>query len=110
MTTWRDFQQWTKDNPKVYPMFEKYAMQAARAGKIIGAKAIVERLRWDLTFDTDGDEMYKLNNNWTAFLARKFKEAHPDFARIFATRKSQADKEPTPMTYPTRGGQGFMNW
>ena len=110
MTTLADFDAYDRANPAVWQLFERFALDAARRGRIVGAKAIWERMRWECSVECKGDEDYKLNNNYTAWYVRKFREAHPGYGMIFATRTSQADKEPTPMTFPTSGGQGYINW
>jgi len=72
-------------NPGLYPMFEKFAFELINAGhKRLGAKMIFERMRWQTMITTKGE--YKLNNNYTAELARFFMERNPRYEGIFETR------------------------
>lgn len=61
---------WLKDNRLVWEQFEKFALEANRAKKKIGAKAVMERCRWEC--EIESGEEYKCNNNYTAYLARLF--------------------------------------
>lgn len=64
------FINWLKDNRAVWDQFEKYTLEANRAKKKLGAKAIIERCRWET--EIENQETYKCNNNYTAYLARLF--------------------------------------
>lgn len=110
MTTRADFLDYDRRNPAVWPMFERFALEAARAGVRMGAKAIWERMRWEVRIKTPGDDFARLNNSYTAYYARRFKEQHPGYGAIFCVRKSQADTEPEPVSFPAKGGQGYANW
>jgi hypothetical protein len=75
------------ENPHVWQAFERFALEAVRAGRQrIGAKALWERMRWWSTVESNDPE-FKLNNNWTAHLARKWQRLHPEHADLFATRE-----------------------
>jgi hypothetical protein len=89
-----DFEQYHERNPQVWAMFRRFTLEAIRAGRTrIGAKMIAERIRWE-TFigPAEGDD-FKINNNFTAFYARRFMAEHPEHAGIFQTRASRADQE-----------------
>lgn len=90
--TIQDFVRFDTENPAVYRIFERFAMEAHRTGRAVGAKMIWERIRWYAHVETQGD-CFKLNNNYTAFYARKFMVAHPETADMFETRESVADEE-----------------
>lgn len=85
----RRFRAWDAANPEVYRLFERFSLQAARSGRRIGAKAIVERMRWELRVETRGDD-FKLNNSYVSRLARKFVERHPEHAELFELRELRA--------------------
>jgi hypothetical protein len=73
-------------NPEVWRLFERFALAAVHAGRErIGAKLIVERIRWHVSIETTGDD-FKINNNYTAYYARRFQAAHPEHANLFQTR------------------------
>lgn len=83
----KKFEIYDAENPHVYPMFIQYARQVLRSGHDkFSAKAIFERLRWHFNFETEGD-VFKLNNNYTAFYARKAMEDYPEFKDFFELRE-----------------------
>ena len=87
-----DFEAFHKENPQVYELFRRFTFQAIDAGrKDFGAKAVMERIRWSSMVESSG-EIYKLNNNYTAFYARMFMDRHPLHEGLFHTRRSKADE------------------
>lgn len=80
------FAEYHADNPKVFEKFVAYAEQLKTAGRTrIGAKAIVERIRWDsLVAAIDGQ--FKVNNNYTSRYVRLVAKSRPDLASLFAVR------------------------
>lgn len=81
------FLKFHKANPRVYQLFEMFTLQVIQSGrKQYGAKAIFERVRWESTIISRGDD-FKLNNNYTAYYARLYMEAHPEHAGFFETRQ-----------------------
>jgi len=90
--TEEQFDVYDAENPKVYPLFERFALEAIGQGKMhLGAKMIWERMRWYAEVETRSDDGYKLNNNYTAFYARKFMELHPEYRGFFSCRVAAAD-------------------
>lgn len=97
MITYENFLKYHRENPQIYTMFERFALQVIQAGrKNFGVGAIAERLRWYSAMETIGDS-YKINNNYRAFYARLFEAQHPEYAGFFRKRKSIAD-------FTTKGG------
>ena len=91
--TARQFAQYDNDHPDVWEMFERFALEAARAGHVhYSADAVLHRVRWECgvvkRFGT-----WKCNNNLTAFYARKFHRLHPKHSGFFRLRASMADQE-----------------
>jgi len=79
-------------NPHVYAAFERLALQALAAGKTrIGAKALWERMRWDMWLASTDDEP-RLNNDFTALYARHFAHMHPEHAQAFEFRKRRDEQ------------------
>tara|TARA_R110000868_G_scaffold71029_3_gene208424 strand:- start:2180 stop:2542 length:363 start_codon:yes stop_codon:yes gene_type:complete len=86
-----DFQDFDRENPKVWEMFCRFAHEAIASGrKVLSASLIVERIRWEVFVVTSGDD-FKINNNFRAFYARKFMREYPVHGEMFRTRKSEAD-------------------
>jgi hypothetical protein len=78
-----------RDNPQVYAMFERFALEAINGGmRKIGGRLIWERMRWELAIRTNGQD-YKLNNNFVPFYVRAFIARHPEHNRVFQLRSNQ---------------------
>lgn len=86
------FEAYHRDNPPVYEAFVRFTMQAIRAGrKHVGSKDVVEKIRFESAVSEKNSE-FKINNNFTPFLARKFMKDYPRYAGIFQLRASKADE------------------
>ena len=92
MTLEEKFAKFHAENPKVYRLFDRFAMEAVAAGRLIlSAKLIFERIRWETTVITAGDE-YKLNNNYHAYYARLWMKRNPYMMVKFRTRAVRGDR------------------
>ena len=81
------FRNWLSANPHVLDAFIGLALQAKQRGRTrIGAKLIVERLRWEYMIQTGGDE-FRLNNNYTSRLARAAVGSRPELEPLFEFRE-----------------------
>lgn len=79
------FEQYHALNPQVYSKFCLYTEMLIKSGrKKLGAKAVIERIRWDTMIDTVG--VFKVNNNYTSAYSKKFEQDHPEFKGIFEHR------------------------
>lgn len=76
-------------NPHVYEALKTVALWCVRNGRKMGIKAIYERVRWEYSISTSGSP-YKLNNNYTAYYARKLMRDVPELAGYFETRRRRA--------------------
>tara|TARA_R100001015_G_C4457877_1_gene45794 strand:+ start:192 stop:497 length:306 start_codon:yes stop_codon:yes gene_type:complete len=84
---------WTKEmflthdeeNPKVYDMFERFALEASKYKKRYSAKSIFHRIRWE-TMITENEGRYKIDDGWISHYARKFMNLNPDLCNFFETR------------------------
>lgn len=86
------FAQYHADNPHVYAILERFALEAYAAGRPrIGIGLLTERVRWYTTVETTGDP-FKINNNWRAFYVRLLLRDHPELADLFELRTSKADE------------------
>ncbi len=78
---------WMAKNPGVYELFLKFAEEAYRAGvKRIGARFIVERIRWQRIVETRG-EPFKVNNSYVGTFARLAVKERPHLKEVFEFRK-----------------------
>lgn len=89
------FYRFHADNPEVWTLFERFALEAADAGASrIGARLVWERLRWEgLVRATRGGEPFKLNDHLVPFYARLFLQRHPEHAGLLETRRAVADAD-----------------
>lgn len=88
----RAWWQWHKDNPHVWPLFERFTYDAINAGhKHYSAQAIIERIRWHSEVETKGDA-FKINNNHCKYMAMYFHYLHPQHDGFFRTREHRKEK------------------
>jgi len=81
------FQQYHHDNPHVFPLFVRFTLEAKKRGfKNFGAKAVFERIRWHMNFETIGDP-FKINNSYTALYVRLLESEHPEFIGFYRKRR-----------------------
>lgn len=71
--------------PDVWRAFEALTFKVIKMGRRAGAKAIIERVRWDV--EVENGEEWKVNNNWAPYYARVFEIKHPRFSGFFAKRE-----------------------
>lgn len=65
------FEAFHRDNPHIYELLVKYAVQAARAGwRHYGVKSLFERVRWHVYVEAMDERGFKLNNDFTSRYAR----------------------------------------
>ena len=91
MASLAPFEEWiqTRQGRAVYRYFKHFTFRLARVGKKhYSARQICGRIRWHVEVDRNepADE-FKVNNNYTPDLSRKFMEENPRFAGFFETRK-----------------------
>lgn len=76
-------------NPWVADHLERLAAEAVRDGATrLGIGALYEVLRWQHRRATRGDT-FRLNNNHRAFYARLLIDRHPEWERLFETRRQR---------------------
>ena len=86
------FQEFHDSNPHVYALIEKFAFQVTRAGYgHYGMQALLERVRWHLSIETDDNTGFKINNNHGPYYARLFHKLNPRFEGFFRTRQIKGD-------------------
>lgn len=73
--------------PQVFLLFEKFALQLIQAGHVkLGAKMIMERIRWEIQTGSKDADGFKINNNYTAYYSRLFIKNHPEYKDFFEFR------------------------
>ena len=86
------FSTYDAENPHLYLAFVKFAREAKAKGfTAYSAKGIFEIIRWHT--GAQGNDQFKLNNNYHADYARKLMTDFPsEFAGFFRTREMKADR------------------
>lgn len=84
------FDNFHKKNPKVYDMFLRYAFEILKKEKKISSKLIINRIRWEVYMETDG-EPYRINDAFTAHYARLFIKDYPEYEDKIELRRIRAD-------------------
>jgi hypothetical protein len=80
------FDEWNKENPEVYALFKRFSFEAISKGhKRLSAWMIANRIRWETTIATTGND-YKISNDFIALFARKFMEDYPEHEGFFKTK------------------------
>ena len=76
---------WRALNPQVYKLFRRFAYEAFGSGHRLGAKAIAERMRWEMQVKARDD--FKVNNSFVSRMVRELIEEDERFGEYFRTRK-----------------------
>lgn len=78
---------WHRKNPHVYELFERFTMQAINKGRAkLSAWLIVNRIRWETSIETDGDD-FKISNDYIALYARLFMHLNPQYDGVFTIKR-----------------------
>ena len=85
--------EWHKENPHVYQMFERFALEAVDSGKRnFSHWLIMNRMRWETALQTSGDE-FKIRNDFIAYYARLFMAYHPEHEGFFRIKRMKEDED-----------------
>ena len=76
-----------KARPEIFEHFKRFAISAYEAGIKMSAKAVIERLRWELAFERKGE--FKLTNSATALYARSLAAVDPRFSRYWKFKRAK---------------------
>jgi hypothetical protein len=80
------FERWLAVNPHILKAFIHFALELQQRGrKHIGAKFIIERMRWEYYLRSTEDD-FKLNNSYTSRLARRAVQEKAELSGLFEFR------------------------
>ncbi len=83
-----DFHGWLETNFHIFAYFEKEALKFAEMGySKIGAKMLIEQIRYRTKLKELGDGNWKINNSVAPDLSRLFVTLHPQHANLFSFRE-----------------------
>lgn len=78
---------WHNKNPHVWKLFEKFTLMAISKGhKNLSAWLVVNRIRWETSIETQGDD-FKISNDFIALYARYFMHKYPQYNGFFRTKQ-----------------------
>jgi hypothetical protein len=79
-------------HPLAWNLFQRFTLELIERGFAhYSSDAVLRRVRWETAVSTTDNSGFKVNNNLTAFYARRFHEQHPAPAGFFRTRVSKYD-------------------
>ena len=97
----RDFWAWHKANPEVWHYFERFGLEAVSRGrKHISHWLIINRIRWEVSIVTTGDE-FKISNDYIAFYARLWRARHPEHKDLFTIKRMIGEPHETEKNTPS---------
>ena len=83
----RDWFIWHKKNPDFFRLFKRFTSEALRNGhQRLSGWFIVNRVRWETTVVTIGDD-FKIRNDYIALFTRLYMVCHPEHLGFFRTKK-----------------------
>lgn len=81
-------EQWIAENGQLMDLFARFAEERRAIGRQFGAKALTERVRWECSLSLF--ESPKINNNFTAYIARELVRRDPRIADLIECRVTKA--------------------
>ncbi len=76
---------WRGANPKIMDLYRKFAKEAVDHGKRFSISLLTERVRWESTIKKRG--VYKVDNNFRAYIARDLVREMPLLSNFIETRR-----------------------
>lgn len=85
----RKFEQYHKDNPKIFEKLVEYTryLKYEKKRSNYGIGAVFERIRWHLDVETNDPDGWKINNNYRSRYVRLLEEQYPEFLGFYRKRK-----------------------
>jgi hypothetical protein len=87
------FKEFNEQNPKIYDLFKRFAMEAKQAGRTrFSHWMIINRIRWYTNVETTGDD-FKISNDFIAIYARLLVWQMPEFEGFFLLKQCNPDRK-----------------
>ena len=100
-------QRFHEAHPEVWEEFVELAFIAINRGyESYGAKTIWEVMRWKRDIGGEGLDSFKVNNNYTAYYARRFHRMYPGHDGFFQLREQKSKVAPA-SNLPSLGPKDF---
>lgn len=91
------YEKFDEENPNFYVLFKKFTFELiARGFKHYSAQhGVFARIRWETDFaDAEGRPTFKVNNNFSAFYARRFMKDFPEHSGFYRLRHQTSIEAP----------------
>lgn len=82
-----EFEQWVTTNPHIWSGFCEFADKMRAVRSRYSARAVLHVLRWHRALSDKSDPLFKINNNWSARMARKYNEEND--VKFFSERNEK---------------------
>ena len=102
------FNKFNAENPHVFKSFEEQALKAINNGRTkISSDLIINYIRWNQFLEST-DKSFKINNTYSAYLARFFIEKYPQYSHLFNFRKLRNEEQGPYMEVDEDGQISFL--
>ena len=102
------FNKFISKNPHIYKSFEEQAFRAIKKGRTkISSDLIINYIRWE-QFIESSDEHFKINNSYSAYIARFFIQQNPEYKDLFNFRKLRNEEQGPYMEVDEDGQISFL--
>jgi hypothetical protein len=102
------FNKFIAENPHIYKSFEEQTLRAIKKGRTkISSDLIINYIRWE-QFIESSDEHFKINNSYSAYIARHFIKQNPQYSDLFNFRKLRSEEDGQYMSIDENGQISFL--
>ena len=102
------FNKFISKNPHIYKSFEEQTFRAIKKGRTkISSDLIINYIRWE-QFIESSDEHFKINNSYSAYIARFFIKQNPQYSNLFNLRKLRNEEDGQYMSIDENGQISFL--
>ena len=102
------FSKFIAENPHIYKSFEEQTLRAIKKGRTkISSDLIINYIRWE-QFIESSDKHFKINNSYSAYIARHFIKQNPQYSDLFNLRKLRNEEDGQYMSIDKNGEISFF--
>jgi hypothetical protein len=102
------FNKFIAENPHIYKSFEEQTLRAIKKGRTkISSDLIINYIRWE-QFIESSDKHFKINNSYSAYIARHFIKQNPEYSHLFNLRKLRNEEDGQYMSIDKNGEISFF--
>ena len=102
------FNKFIAENPHIYKSFEEQTLRAIKKGRTkISSDLIINYIRWE-QFIESSDKHFKINNSYSAYIARHFIKQNPQYSDLFNLRKLRNEEDGQYMSIDKNGEISFF--